>query len=166
MPEGRLKMSCPLCQCGCGIPTLWSSRYKRFRAFAGPGHCSRLRAAKSYRRLGKHAMAHRVRAERALGHPLPPKAEVHHADGSKLVDAPLVICQDRWYHKLLHVRMRVKAAGGNPNTDAVCSVCRCAKSKTQFSPSRSRKLTGVHHECRTCKNAQSRMRRAMKKAAA
>ena len=65
-----------------------------------------------------------MRAENAFGGPLPPGVEVHHADGSKAADAPLVICPDRAYHRLLHVRMRVQAAGGNPNTQRICSRCK------------------------------------------
>lgn len=67
---------------------------------------------------------HRVRAERALGKPLPLGAVVHHADGSKDDDAPLVICQDETYHRLLHRLLRIHQAGGNPFTDRICFKCR------------------------------------------
>jgi hypothetical protein len=67
---------------------------------------------------------HRLRAENALGRVLPVKAVVHHADGSLNPDAPLVICEDTAYHSLLHVRMKVVAAGGNPNTQRACSMCK------------------------------------------
>ena len=66
---------------------------------------------------------HIERAEKALGKPLPPGAVVHHADGTKGDDAPLVICQDQGYHGLLHRRMRIVRAGGNPNTDSLCREC-------------------------------------------
>jgi hypothetical protein len=46
---------------------------------------------------------HILIAEKALGKPLPPKAVVHHANGSRN-SGPLVICQDRAYHWLLHRR--------------------------------------------------------------
>lgn len=88
---------------------------------------------------------HVARAERALGKPLPLRAVVHHADGSKSDDAPLVICQDQAYHMLLHARTRVKAAGGNPNTDRICSMCRLVKSVAAFS--------GEFRICRHCANA-------------
>lgn len=78
---------------------------------------------KGYRMAGKQR-AHRVRAENALGKPLPAGAHVHHADGTTGDNAPLVICQDAAYHALLHVRMRVLRAGGDPNSQRVCGVCR------------------------------------------
>jgi HNH endonuclease len=54
------------------------------------------------------AAEHRVIAEKALGHPLPPGAVVHHWDEDKTNNAPsnLVICQDDAYHMLLHARKR------------------------------------------------------------
>lgn len=83
------------------------------------------RANSRYRR-------YRWRAAAALGRPLPPTAVVHHADGSLSDDAPLVICENQGYHRLIHARMRVVRAGGNPNTDRIC--CRCAQVKpmTEF----------------------------------
>lgn len=73
-------------------------------------------------------------AEQALGKPLPMGCEVHHVDGNKRNNdnANLVICQDRRYHMLLHTRARVVRAGGNPNTDAYCSVCHTAKPLASF----------------------------------
>lgn len=104
---------------------------------------------------------HRFRAERALGKPLPRKAIVHHADGSKGDDSQLVICQDQSYHRLLHKRMRIQAAGGNPNTDKVCAICQLAKPLEAFSRNR---VTLTDHPrphqdgraayCRECLRAQ------------
>lgn len=95
---------------------------------------------------------HRFRAERALGHPLPPKAVVHHADGSKADTAQLVICQDQAYHMLLHARMRVAKAGGDPNADAICGKCHTAKRRSEFHRSRSGAF-GVCTICMTCSTA-------------
>ena len=66
---------------------------------------------------------HRVRAELALGKPLPTHRRVHHADGSMRPTAQLVICENQSYHKLLHSRMKVVTAGGDPNRHRVCSLC-------------------------------------------
>jgi len=83
---------------------------------------------------GKSILLHRVLAERALGKPLPRGAVVHHVDGTKSAQSQLVICQDTAYHELLHVRGRVKAAGGNPNTDRICSFCQQVKPIAHFLP--------------------------------
>ena len=59
-------------------------------------------------------MMHRQIAERVLGKPLPPGAEVHHADENTLNNqrSNLVICENSSYHKLLHRRIKaVKACG-------------------------------------------------------
>ena len=52
---------------------------------------------------GKREYAHRLAAEKVLGHPLPEKAIVHHHYGSP---STLVICPDQAYHLLLHRRMK------------------------------------------------------------
>ncbi len=90
-------------------------------------------------------------AERALGHPLPPKARVHHIDGDGTNNAHnnLVICENQAYHMLLHFRQRVIAAGGNPYTDKVCNSCGIAKPKTEFYARRDRP-GGLQRVCRKC----------------
>jgi hypothetical protein len=157
-----------LCGCGCGLPTPNATVTDRARNWVKGqptwfirGHVKRLPVTKSYRHIvenGRHTRIHVVRAERALGKPLPPKAVVHHADGSKRDDAPLVICQDQAYHHLLHQRMRVKAAGGNPNTEAICGHCRMLKPLAAFSGDRTR-FNGLYGWCRDCNNEAQRQRR-------
>lgn len=53
-----------------------------------------------------YVLEHIVIAESILGKPLPPKAEIHHVNGTRHDNTPsnLVICQDRAYHLLLHRR--------------------------------------------------------------
>ena len=53
---------------------------------------------------GGYVYEHTLIAEKALGKTLPPKAVVHHANGSR-DSGPLVICEDIAYHHLLHQRM-------------------------------------------------------------
>jgi len=70
-----------------------------------------------YERVGaRAAYIHRLLAETALGRPLPPGVEVHHADGDPANNSRgnLVLCEDRAYHKLLHQRRRALDASGDP----------------------------------------------------
>jgi DNA-binding MarR family transcriptional regulator len=85
-------------------------------------------------RNGRSDWQHREIAEKALGKPLPEGAEVHHIDGTKRNNANrnLVICQDRAYHALLHVRARVVRAGGDPNTQRLCGRCKQLKPLSEF----------------------------------
>jgi hypothetical protein len=151
------------CECGCGLElsaTLTHGKPRRFVI----GHHRRgkrlptVAVVKAYRIWntdGRLILLHRIRAERALGRPLPIGSVVHHADGSRRDDAPLVICEDQGYHKLLHARMRVVAFGGNPNTDAVCGHCRCVKSRVLFTR-RCRAIFGVDGTCKACRKMTRR----------
>jgi hypothetical protein len=154
-----------LCACGCGQETKPASATMRNRGWvAGQplryvlGHNMRgvvhprVPQTKTYRtRLGTRL--HVFRAERALGRPLPLGAEVHHGDGSKSDNSPLVICQDHAYHMLLHVRMRVLRAGGNPNTQRICQRCATPKLLEEFTAS-----AGMCRDCQRAANAQWRQR--------
>jgi len=146
------------CECGCGQPVRPTKRFVK-------GHQSR--HAPGYQRKGYICRGtadakvdlHRLRAEAAIGHPLPPKAVVHHPDEDPWnPNARLVICPDAAYHKLLHLRMRVKAAGGNPNTDKICGRCEKAKNKADFSANKAH-FDGLENYCRACRAAYSKARR-------
>lgn len=99
----------------------------------------------------KSRPVHAVIAERVLGKRLPAGAQVHHVDEDKTNNAHtnLVICQDRAYHALLHVRARVVRAGGDPNTQAICSRCERVKMATEFSV-RAKSGNGLNSFCRDC----------------
>lgn len=61
-----------------------------------------------------------LKAEKAIGKPLPKGAIVHHALGDKTDDSCLVICPDEAYHHLLHQRLRAYKACGNSNWRSCC----------------------------------------------
>lgn len=63
----------------------------------------------------KYVLEHRLVAEKALGHYLPPTAVVHHIDGNKHNNEPsnLVVCENKSYHNLIHRRKRALDACGN-----------------------------------------------------
>jgi hypothetical protein len=101
-----------------------------------------------------HVLTHILVAESALGKPLPVGAEVHHVDEDTKNNRPsnLVICQDVAYHKLLHVRARIVRAGGNPNTDSICSTCGLVKPLDQFNRANHHKAQRVQRSCRQCQS--------------
>ena len=156
-----------VCECGCGGGTQQATRtysalgLKRgdFRRFIYR-HAQRSRPTRYYP-VRDRTRVHRLLAERALGKPLPKRAEVHHADGSKTsITGPFVICENRQYHKLLHVRMRIKAAGGNPNTDKVCGHCKAVKSRSEFNRNVSQ-YDGLNATCRACANTANTVYRSL-----
>lgn len=102
---------------------------------------------------------HRLRAEHALGRPLKGTETVHHADGTVDRDAPLVICPDQAYHMLLHRRMRIVQAGGNPDTESYCSGCKVCKPLGQFWVNATGK---VCYRCRVCSKVYNKQRWAAK----
>jgi len=154
------------CQCGCGARTNRKRRQRRgeneYYNYLR-GHGTRKAVLDFYRLVKvrnvngdkRSMLLHRYRAERALGKSLPVNAVVHHADGTKSDMAPLVICQDSTYHALLHVRMRVKAAGGDPDRDKICCFCHMVKPSTDFHRARAT-FDGRAQRCKSCENAKAR----------
>lgn len=106
-----------------------------------------------YPYIGKRR-AHVVIAERALGKPLPVGAEVHHVDEDVKNNrhSNLVICQDHAYHRLLHARRRIVLAGGDPNTQRICSDCRQLRPVQQFSKRNNGRWPV--NQCRVCRLAR------------
>jgi hypothetical protein len=94
---------------------------------------------------------HLLLAERALGHPLPSKAQVHHANGDSRDNSSgnLVICENAAYHRLLHARMkRLKDCGSLDKRR--CLHCHLVKDKEAFTKS-SLTWDGLDNYCRACK---------------
>lgn len=90
-----------------GGRSLSASGYQRVKAYDHP------RADH-----GHQVLEHVVIAERALGHALPPKAQIHHVNEIRIDNrnANLVICEDARYHRLLHMRAEAYRATGNPSS--------------------------------------------------
>ncbi len=156
------------CLCGCGelAPIAKFSTQKRGWIKGQPmryvfGHQCRKEhiISHSYRKVTTpegRKLLHVVIAEKALGKPLPPRADVHHVDGNRHNNANtnLVICEDRSYHRLLHIRTNVYRAGGDPNTQRICHHCRqlvfideMYRDKASFE--------GRDHFCKPCRRAFS-----------
>lgn len=160
-----------LCECGCGLrtPIAKQSNTKRGYVRGQPmrfafGHHARVPVTKLHRQTGTRGQyLHRVLAARALGKPLTRGVEVHHVDGDISSMRPrLVICQDKAYHKMLHVRERVVRAGGNPNAERICSSCRRLKVFTEYNIRRGNKGTGLQAHCRECSKAYDAAKRRAK----
>lgn len=102
---------------------------------------------------GKVREVHLVKAEKALGKPIPKRADVHHANGKKYDsrNSNLVICQDRKYHLLLHTRLNALRECGNPNWRR-CSYCHQYDSPANLSIG----ATYVYHKECVKKYARSR----------
>jgi hypothetical protein len=144
-----------LCACGCCQPTPLATRDRPNRGLvAGQplrflrGHSSRGNgnpAWKGGRRIaadgyvlvcegsGKVRREHILIAERVLGRALPRNAVVHHVDEVRHNNANcnLAILQ-RDDHLELHRKMRVRARGGNPWTDRLCSMCKQPRNSSLF----------------------------------
>lgn len=100
---------------------------------------------------GVQRRVHIVRAEAALGRPLPAGAEVHHVDGDRAnPDARLVICENSAYHGLLHLRARIVRKGGNPDSQQICCTCGLLKWFSEFADDR-RRPNGKKARCRECR---------------
>lgn len=128
------------------------SKPKGYRLVRIPDHPR----AKGHGQIYEHVFI----AEQALGHYLPDGVEVHHVDENPRNNTRtnLVICQDQAYHMLLHRRARVLRAGGNPNTQGLCYVCKMVKDLTSFNKS-TRRRSGYQTCCAECGRANSRRRR-------
>jgi hypothetical protein len=157
-------MSIGLCQCGCGRSTGIAKQTdtKRGNIKGEPvrwiaGHNIKP-SSQSYRYTYRPGHHHASSGGRVRSH--------IHFDRNKANNANsnLVICQDSAYHSLLHVRQRVIDAGGDPNTQRVCSACEYALPFDCFYWS-GRSTGGACKECRRQRDIGRRRDGARRRAA-
>lgn len=110
---------------------------------------------------GKYVGEHILIAEKALGHPLPDAAEVHHFDNDHAhnENSNLIICEDHRYHELLHHRQRIADLGGDPNTEKQCTCCKRIVGLTECAPDKAR-IDGRNNKCKACELVRNRRRQA------
>ena len=102
-----------------------------------------------------YVLEHIIVAEKVLARCLVPPEEIHHVDKNPANNAPpnLVICEDRAYHSLLHVRIRALCACGNANW-RTCVYC-----KEHDDPANMYNAPSGHqHYHRRCRNEYDRKR--------
>jgi hypothetical protein len=105
----------------------------------------------------KRFLVHRLVVERWYG-PLE-DMEVHHIDGDKMNwDAANLAVVSAPEHAIIHAKLNIANAGGDPETDSFCSTCDTVKPKSMFRHDRARwnGFTSVCNECHRIRMAQWR----------
>lgn len=107
-------------------------------------------------KCGTYRHEHDLIAERVLGRRLPLGVVVHHVDGTRKNNSNdnLVILQSPADHNELHRKMRVRAVGGDPWRDRLCSTCRKAKPASEFY-----RGFAIEKRCKDCSKAYARTHR-------
>lgn len=138
MREAKREASNSFCLCGCGGKTIPGFKYMRGHQTKTKASRDRMRdlynkGAKTIRgsylsispSVGVTKYEHVHIAETAIGKQLPAGAEVHHVNGIKTENqnTNLVVCPNRSYHRLLHMRTRALDACGNANY-IKCWICK------------------------------------------
>lgn len=106
------------------------------------------------RAVGGYVREHILIAEKALGKYIDKKHPIHHVDGNAAnnTNDNLVICENQGYHMILHARTRTVLAGGNPNTEKYCNLCKHVKHKSKFFKNRT-SWDNFDSTCKDCRNA-------------
>src|SRR3990167_645074 len=109
----------------------------------------------------RNMLEHVIIVERAIGRALPKGAQIHHVDGNGRNNecSNLVVCPNRAYHSLLHMRTAALNACGNPDWRK-CGFCKKwdAPANLAFWKRGSPSGTVIAH--RECANATQRSYKA------
>ena len=89
-----------------------------------------------------YVLEHILKAEKALGKPIPKKHPIHHFDKTQLV-----ICENAKYHHLLHIRTKALRACGHANWRK-CTFCKQYDSPDKLFIPKSISSGVCHRECR------------------
>lgn len=162
-----------LCACGCERPTeIASCSSRRKGDIAGQprrflkGHARR-RPMEYGKRLSTqgyilvylpghprstvegYVFEHIAVAEAVIQRRLPRSVSIHHVNENKADNEPknLVVLENHTEHMLLHRRLRVLRAGGNPWTQWLCSTCRTPKNFDRFYQGYQAQCGSVCREC-------------------
>lgn len=94
---------------------------------------------------------HIVIAEGKIGKQIPRGYHVHHKDGDPSNNNPdnLEVFDGQRGHKLRHAYNRIRAVGGCPVVQKICSYCHALKFKTEFNKSKNT-WDGFASMCRIC----------------
>lgn len=154
----------PGCECACVYKGLCRPHYDRHRRTGLIDDVRhRARSGAGYRRKdgrvaidvdGRKRLLHVLIVERAIGHALPPGAEVHHIDENPGNNDPtnLVVCPDAAYHKLLHQRQRAFDACGHYDWRK-CTFCKKYDAPGNLHATRKQ---AYHSACATAKTRARR----------
>jgi DNA-directed RNA polymerase subunit RPC12/RpoP len=90
--------------------------------------------------------------ERIIGHRISNKTVIHHINGDKKDNRPenLFICENQAHHLRIHAAKRIIDAGGNPDTDKICSRCKIVKPKSDFHIAK--RADGYRCYCKSCQS--------------
>lgn len=104
---------------------------------------------------GRHVNEHVAIAEQILGRRLKGEEQVHHFDENTFNNAHpnLVICPNRAYHMLLHVRKEALIATGDPD-QRKCPFCKGYSPKAVMKHKEGEKY--FHHVCKMQWQRESR----------
>lgn len=126
---------CCTCQQPCALLDM-GRRLTGRRTLTSQCRACQRAATRAFHQRTKRAFEHRIQA------PLPAGAVIGILRGRQ------VVCQSKAYRNILQARARIVRAGGNPNTDRICSQCRLVRHRSQFAPTSCR--------CHPCEAARVR----------